>query len=235
MMSAQDIDHGVYTLALFPDPGAPAVMTSARLEALARELDLLERRGDVRLVLLRGGTRAFCLGAELSFIAAASRSDLHAYLDRGRNFCARLASLPVPTIAAVGGLALGGGFELALACDLCWADRRAAFGFPEGDAGLVPAWGGVERVLARLHQSLGWELLLGRRVGSAAAETCGLVSRVFESRGFFEAAAAQARELAALDPRVLRALKNSAISARSGQGDNAILQCLSLQAECETP
>lgn len=232
-MSAAANGQALVVLDLFVDRTASPVMTPARLDALERELDVLARREDLGLVMLRGGSRAFCLGAELAFIRSASSAALRDYLNQGRRVCDRVASLQAPTIAAVGGMALGGGFEFAVACDLCWIDRRAVFGFPEASAGLIPAWGGIERALARMPRSLAWELLLGRRMGSAGAQACGLATRVFESRGFQDAVLAEATKLAELNPQVLRALKRSAVAAPQRLFDVAASECLALCAERE--
>lgn len=232
-MTVSHIGNGLHTLSLFPEKDTSAVMTPANMAALELALDELERRTDLGLVVLLGGRRAFCLGAELSFIESASQSELMAYLAQGRRLCERLAALPVPTIAAVGGMALGGGLELALACDIRWGDRRAAFGFPEGRSGLIPAWGGIERSFARMPISLAWEMLLGQRIGSERAAACGLISRVFESRGFMDAVVEQAVALATQRSEVLRALKSAAHFANKGQGDEALSLCFSLQTERE--
>lgn len=232
-MTVSHIGNGLYTLSLFPEKDTSAMMTPANMAALELALDELERCIDLGIVVIFGGRRAFCLGAELSFIESASQSDLMAYLAQGRRLCDRLADLPVPTIAAVGGMALGGGMELALACDLRWADQRAAFGFPEGRSGLMPAWGGVERSFTRMPLSLAWEMLLGHRIGSERAMGCGLVSRVFESRGFMDAIVKEATALSTQRGEVLRALKSAALSASRGKGDDALSLCFSLQTERE--
>jgi enoyl-CoA hydratase/carnithine racemase len=209
-------------------------MTLAQLESLERDLDILDRNEGVGLVIVRGGLRAFCLGADLAFISTASPAALRAYLEQGRRVCERIAALKTPTIAAVGGLALGGGFEFALACDVCWIDRRAAFGFPEASAGLVPAWGGIELAMQRMPRGLAWELLLGRRMGSAGAQACGLATRVFSSRGFQDTVLAEATTLMALGPAILRALKRSAATAAPGPADRATDDCIALLAERTT-
>lgn len=232
-MTASLIGNGLYTLSLFPEGDSSAVMTPAHLTRLELALDGLECCADLGLLVIFGGRRAYCLGAEISFIQSASSADRMAYLSRGRRICDRIATLPVPTIAAVAGMSLGGGMELALACDMRWSDRRAVFAFPEGRSGLIPAWGGIERSLARLPNSLAWEMLLGHRIGSERAAACGLVSRVFESRGFMETVVDQAMVLVNERTQVLRALKSASLSSVSGQGDDALSLCFTLQTERE--
>jgi enoyl-CoA hydratase/carnithine racemase len=230
-VSCSAIGQGLVVLDLFTDRTASPVMTPARLDSLERDLEVLDRDEGVGLVIVRGGLRAFCLGAELAFIGSAPPVALRAYLDQGRRVCDRIASLKTPTIAAVGGLALGGGFEFALACDVCWIDRRAAFGFPEASAGLVPAWGGMELAMQRMPRGLAWELLLGRRMGSAGAQACGLATRVFSSRGFEDAVLAEATTWIALGPEVLRSLKRSAATAAQGPAGQAANECIALLAQ----
>lgn len=228
-MNAPTAVSRLHVLNLFADLAAAPVLGMARIEALEAELDGLERRDDLALVLVRGGQRAFCLGADLAFIAEAPQPALQAYLERGRRLCDRIAAMPVPTIAAVGGMALGGGLELALACDIRWADRRAAFAFPESGAGLIPAWGGVQRSLACLPRGIALEMMLGHRIGSATALNFGLVSRLFEGRDFGDAVLAQAQMLAGQGSAVLRALKRSVLGVCAGQGDDAVRLSHALQ------
>lgn len=179
-------------------------LTPALLEALGATLRRLAQLEDPTLIVLAGGPREFCLGADLDALRSAAAP---AYLALGQEVVAALADSPVPTIAVVGGLALGGGFELALACDLRWAATRAAFGLPEAGHGLVPTWGAVAALARQLPHAVAWELLLGQRISGRRARDLGLVSRLFAGPDPLPQAMAAAAELALLGRETLIGLK----------------------------
>lgn len=205
---------GVVTLA--PTRSQCSRLTPARLEALGEAVERLASDEHVALIVLFGGAREFCLGADLDLLRAASAAEAERYLRLGQEVMAGLAAASAPTLAAVGGLALGGGFELALACDLRWAHRRAAFALPEADAGLVPAWGAARSLRRELPSALAWELLTGARIGAARAREAGLIGRIFEDRDFDGRVLGQARALAACGRAVLCGLKTAWRAARDG-------------------
>jgi enoyl-CoA hydratase/carnithine racemase len=214
-------DGPVAVLAMPARPGDRVKLTPSRLAGLARAVEAVSRDADAALLLLFGGAREFCLGADLGALRASDRAAAEAYLAEGQRVLASLGSLPVPCIAAIGGLALGGGFELALACDLRWAHRRAAFALPEAEAGVVPAWGAASALARELPGAQAWELLLGGRIGAGRAAELGLVGRVFEGPDFEAEARDAARSLAGLGRPVLAGLKEVWRAARSGGGEAA--------------
>ncbi|MGW3350964.1 enoyl-CoA hydratase/isomerase family protein [Nonomuraea rubra] len=116
-------------------------------------------------VLVRtGGNRVFCVGADIRAFSRLSAADMwRRWITAGHRVFDRLARLPQPTIAVVDGLAVGGGLELALACDLRIAHSRAAFGLPETGLGTIPGWGGTERLTRLVGASRAKELILTRR------------------------------------------------------------------------
>lgn len=203
-----DLDGAVALVLLCPDASGRIRLTPALLNSLADAVCELEWSTEIALVLLSGKGREFCVGADLDRLRSDSPERVDAYLKRGQEVMARLAALPVPVIAAVNGLALGGGFELALACDIRWAQSRTVFGLPEGRLGLVPAWGAVAGLASRIPQAIAWELLLGQRVSASRATELGLVGRVLEGRGFLHSAMAAAAELAATGRGALAGLKS---------------------------
>lgn len=184
------------------------VLTEARVMRLLADVETLARDESLALVLVTGGTKTFCLGADLSALRTGKPEDRERYLRAGQRLIDALFMLPVPTVAAVGGLALGGGFEVALACDLRWAHRRAVFALPEAREGVVPAWGAVFELARELPGALAWELLLGSRIGALTAQQMGLVGRVFHGPNFSGQVWAAAQELALLGGKVTRALKS---------------------------
>jgi len=150
---------------------------------------------DVRAVVLSGAPgRAFCAGADLKERNGMSDQEIQAQRPVTRGLFGAVRDLPQPTVAAVHGFALGGGFELALSCDLIVADETAVLGLPEVTVGLVPGGGGTQLSLRRLGAGLAADLVLtGRRVSIDEAERRGIIDR----RTPAGAAGAVALELAA--------------------------------------
>lgn len=208
---------GIAALRLAPNAARRSVLTPDRLASLHATLDELARREDVALVVIFGGSREFCLGADVEVLGDSAAGEADGYLRMGESVMERLAAMPVPTVAAVKGPALGGGFELALGCDFCWAHSRSVFALPEARAGLIPAWGGVRALAARLPAASAWELLSGARVSARRAHALGLIGRVVEGGEFDTRIMSDARELAGLGKETLSALKSS-WRAATGQG-----------------
>lgn len=136
----------------------------------------------VRGLIITGAGKAFVAGADIREMAAMSPDDAHAHSSRMHKVTLALEELPVPVIAAVNGYALGGGCELAMACDLIYAASNASFGQPEVGLGLVPGFGGSVRLPRRVGPGFARELLFtGRRLTAAEAREAGLVTAVFDS------------------------------------------------------
>jgi enoyl-CoA hydratase len=152
------------------------------LAGLDEALGALERDPTVRAVVLTGaGENAFVAGADIARMQSFSAVQAEAFAARGQRVLDRLAALPVPTIAAVNGFALGGGCELAMACDLVVASARARFGQPEVKLGVIPGFGGTQRLVRRVGWSNALDLCLtARMVGAEEAQRMGLCSRVVE-------------------------------------------------------
>jgi enoyl-CoA hydratase/carnithine racemase len=151
--------------------------TLAELGRVGRELAL---DTSVRAALLTGsGHKAFCAGADLKERAGMSDDEVRAMLRAYRSELAWLGTSPFPVIAAINGAALGGGFELALACDLRVAADTAVFGLPETSLGIIPAAGGTQRLPRLAGHAKALELiLLGTRLTAEEALALGVVNRV---------------------------------------------------------
>ena len=191
------------------------------LHELARAVDGLRADASVRAVVVTGaGEKAFSAGADIAAMAAMSAAEGHAYSRLGHEVMACLEALAVPVVGAVNGVALGGGFELALACDLLVASARARFGLPEITLGLIPGFGGTQRLVARVGQARARELIYSGRVfGAEEAERFGLVTRVVAPEEVAGAAAALAAELAGRAPVALQAAKRATAVARDADLD----------------
>jgi enoyl-CoA hydratase/carnithine racemase len=171
-------------------------------------LTAVERVENVRLLVLQGEGKVFSVGADLAAVEALPSHEARDFFERGRALIRRLERLDALTVAAVNGLALGGGLELALACDLRWAHARAVFGFPEYKLGLIPAWGGIRFLHRLLPSAQAFEFVTrGRYIGVRAAHRFGLVSRIFDGPDFEGRLRAAIEEFRAQDAGALRALK----------------------------
>jgi len=124
------------------------------------ELDQVERNPNIRVVVVTGTGRAFCAGADLGELDGLSVADARVLLERGQATFRRIERMPVPIIAAVNGVALGGGFELALATSFIVAVEGARFGLPEASLGLIPGYGGTQRLPARIGRQAALAVML---------------------------------------------------------------------------
>jgi enoyl-CoA hydratase/carnithine racemase len=156
---------------------------SAALEAaLDAALDRPEVR-DARAVVITGGARAFSAGADVGELRDADPAAILAYYRATGAVYERVAALPQPTIAAIAGWCLGGGFELALACDFRVADETAVFGLPEVAIGILPSSGGAHRLVALVGTARAKELVLLReRLSAREAAELGVVTEVVADR-----------------------------------------------------
>jgi enoyl-CoA hydratase len=190
-------------------PRALNALDPTALRELARTVRGLRRDAALRAVVVTGaGEKAFSAGADIAAMAAMSAAEGHAYSRLGQEVFGRLEALPVPVVAAVNGVALGGGLELALACDLIVASATARLGQPEIVLGLIPGFGGTQRLVRRVGQGRARDLIyLGRQVGAEEALRIGLVDRVVASDRLADEAAALAAELAAKAPVALAEAK----------------------------
>ena len=191
--------------------------TFAGLEDAFNEI---EQDAGVRCVIVTGaGERAFCAGADIHELNGLGAEGAMAFMALGQRLFDRIAQSPKPTIAAINGYALGGGLELAMACDIRIAAAPAAFGQPEITLGSLPGWGGTQRLPLLVGLGRARELILtGRIIEATEAERIGLVSQVVPAAELISTAGALAERLASLAPIAL-ALAKDAI--RQVEGDLA--------------
>ena len=215
-------------------------MTIDRQEALnALDVDTLTELRDrlrevgsddnVRVVVLTGaGEKAFVAGADIKYMSGLGVGEAKEWGALGHEAGRLLETMPKPTIAAINGFALGGGCELALACDIRYASRSAKLGQPEVNLGIIPGWGGTQRLARATTLAYAKELIFtGRVVGAEEAERRGLVNAVFDDGELMEKALETARLIASKSPVALAAAK--AACNRALQGDHAA----SLAAEAD--
>lgn len=184
-------DGGTVTVVI-DRPSSLNALSPDVLDALAAAFaDLAAEGPSVRGVILTGaGGRAFVAGADIRAMAEMSVEEGTATARRGHAVAAAIEALPAPVIACVDGFALGGGLELALACDFIYATDASAFGQPEVLLGLIPGFGGTVRLPRAVGAALAKELIYtGRRIGIDEAVASGLVLRRFPDRDAMLAAA----------------------------------------------
>ena len=198
----------VATVTLNRPEALNAISTELATE-LAEAFEPLTTDPGVRAVVLTGaGERAFCVGADLKQRAGFDDHGWFVQREAFRRGFAAVRRCPLPTVAAVAGFALGGGTELALACDLVVAAEDATFGLPEVRLGLVPAGGGTQLLVRRVGRSVARDLVLtGRRVEADEALRLGLADRVVPRGEALAAAAALAAEIAGNAPTAVRMAK----------------------------
>ena len=166
--------------------------------------------GEVRAVVVSGrGERAFCAGSHVGEFEAQRGPGGRARLELEQQAWHRLAGLPMPTIAAIEGNAVGGGLELALCCDLRVASERAKLGMPEVRLAVIPGSGGTQRLPRIVGEARAKELILtGRVLDAAEAERIGLVHRVVPAGEALAVARAIGEEIAARGPLAVREAKH---------------------------
>ena len=181
------------------------------VEEIGQALLELESEGPRVIIVTGAGERAFIAGADIRAMSAMDPIEAKRFSEIGHAAMALLDRSPIPTIAAVNGYALGGGCEVALACDIRIAAENANFGFPEVGLGILPGLGGTQRLPRLIGPALAKELIFtGRRIGAGEAREIGLANRVVGRGEALSAARELAEEISANGPLALRHAKAAA-------------------------
>lgn len=205
------VDGAVATLALCRPP--VNAIDDAMLDALDGALAELEARPDVAVVRVASAGKAFCAGADLEMVSrrvgrAEGAAEMVATVRRFHQVFDRLAALPAVTLAEIGGAALGGGLELALACDVRIAAHEARLGLPEAKVGLLPGAGGTQRLTRQCGPGVAARIILtGELIDGREAQRLGLVQWSVPAEDLATTATAIATRAAALSPEAVRAAK----------------------------
>ena len=183
------------------------------LDELRAAFGELEADGAVRAVVLTGaGGKAFCAGADLEEGFDATEDNVRAIVRRGQEVFQYIEHFPKPVVAAVTGYAFGGGFELMLCCDVAVAEENANVGQPEVTRGLIPGWGGTQKIPRIAGKSAALELmLLGNRIRAPKAAELGLVNQVVPKGEGLNAAKDIARKLAKNPALPMRLIKDAVL------------------------
>jgi enoyl-CoA hydratase/carnithine racemase len=193
-------------------PEVRNALSPEMMEQIAAELERLDPDPEVRCVVIAGSEKVFAAGADIK--AMSERSFAEALRHPAASFWRRLAAIKTPMIAAVSGYALGGGCELALACDMIVASDGATFGQPEINLGIIPGGGGTQRLARVVGKQRAMELVLtGRRFDAGEALTMGLVNKVVPDGRWLEEAMGLARDVAKQPPIAARLAKQAVLVA----------------------
>jgi enoyl-CoA hydratase len=202
------IEDGV-GIATMNRPKALNALNAATLRDLGALLVEVEADRTLRALVLTGaGDKAFVAGADIAEMKGLSPLEARRFAEMGQRTFERLEGLGIPTIAAVNGFALGGGCELAMACDLVYASEKARFGQPEVNLGILPGFGGTQRLQRRVGPARAMEMILtGDMADAATAKAWGLALDVLAPEKLLEHALGQARKIASKGPGAVAACK----------------------------
>ncbi len=198
-------DDGAVSTCTINRPAALNALNAAVMDGLTEVFRTKAHREGLRAVILRGaGEKAFVAGADIAGMADFTPAQAESFARKGQDLAAAVLACPVPVIAAVDGFALGGGCEVAMCADILIAGPRAKFGQPEVNLGVIPGFGGTQRLVRRVGMAAAMDLCLtGRIIGSAEAVAIGLASRAVEGSAY-EAAKEVAATIAQKGPVAVR-------------------------------
>ena len=209
-------------------PKALNALNRETLEELKQVIDGIDTAATRCVIVTGGGEKAFVAGADIAAMQNMTKAEAKAFSDFGNGVFRALETLPIPVIAAVNGFALGGGCELAIACDIRVCSENAVFGQPEVALGITAGFGGTQR-LARLIGE-GWAkqlLYTAARIKAPQALEIGLVNQIFPAGELMDAAMGIAKAIAANGPIAVSATKTALTEGLEMDTDSA----LALEAE----
>ena len=193
----------------FNRPKALNAINPGVLEEVGDALNKIEADSGVRVLVLTGeGEKAFVAGADIAYMVKLSPLEGRKFSRGGHELLFRLENLPIPVIACVNGFALGGGTEIAMACDFIYASENAKFGQPEINLGVIPGFGGTQRLSRLVGKAMAKELCMtGMMISAQEAKEIGLVNRVFPHDKLWEETLKTANLMAGKGKVSLRAAK----------------------------
>jgi len=185
-------------------------LSTPLLQEVDIALDEAERADDARVVILTGaGPKAFVAGADIAEYSELDASAFDAYQERSRRLFTRIDAFPKAVIGAINGFALGGGFEIALCCDVLVASESARFGLPEGLLGLSPGGGGTQRLTRAVGVYVAADVLLSaRHLTATEGQALGLVAEVVAPGALMDSALAKATAIARIGPLAGRTMRD---------------------------
>jgi len=203
--------EGAIRVVTIDRPRALNAIDVATMQALLAAFEACAHTPQLRVVIVTGaGERAFVAGADVAALAGMTPVEAHGFSRLGHRVGAAIEALPVPVIAAVNGFALGGGCELALACDFVYASTTARFGLTEARLGVIPGFGGTVRLAKRIGVARAKELLFtAETIDAAEAARLGLVNRLCEPAALMTEARRVAGVICARAPLAVASAKRA--------------------------
>jgi enoyl-CoA hydratase len=204
------VEEGIATIT-FNRPKALNALNGVLLEEFAAALAEIEANEDIRVLVLTGaGEKSFVAGADISEIATFNTLQAKLFARKGQLIINRLQDLSIPVIAAVNGFALGGGSEIALACDFIYAADSSRFGLPEISLGIIPGFGGTQRLARAVGPGMAKEMIFtGKMISAQEAAAMGMVNSVCTADTLMDAVLKTAGVIAAKGKVSLRAAKQA--------------------------
>ncbi|MEH0155748.1 enoyl-CoA hydratase-related protein [Limibacter armeniacum] len=184
MMDFQNLlleqQNGILTITINREDKLNALNVKT-IEEIEQAIQIAYDETDIRVVIITGkGSKAFVAGADIAEIAELNELNARKFSERGQEVFEKIEHCPKPVIAAVNGFALGGGSEIAMACHIRVASENAKFGLPEVSLGLIPGYGGTQRLPKLVGKGLAYEMILtGEMISASRAAEIGLVNHVY--------------------------------------------------------
>lgn len=195
-------------------------------EQIDELLDAIEADPQIRVLVVTGtGPKSFIAGADINELVSYTPAQGYRHIEVGHRLFTRIENLQIPTIASINGYCLGGGFEIAMACDIRLASANAKFGLPEINIAMVPGWGGTERLPRLIGQSRAAAMMItGEMIAIDEAVGCGLVYRQFATVDALRTGTdALAQKLAGFAPLSMKATKQMLLTS-GGLSPDQIVQ-----------
>jgi enoyl-CoA hydratase len=201
-------DDGVALLTV-NRPKALNALNPQTLDEIDRAIDEVEQNDKIKVLVITGaGDKAFIAGADITEFPKMNALQAYKFAEKGQNVFFRLEQLPKPVIACVNGFALGGGCELAMSCDFIYASEKAKFGQPEINLGIIPGFGGTQRLARLVGRAKAKELCMtGEMISAEEAKNIGLVAKIFPAESLLDETLKIASALAQKSQIAIRAIK----------------------------
>ncbi|GLI36139.1 enoyl-CoA hydratase-related protein [Desulforhabdus amnigena] len=203
-----EVKDGVGVLT-FNRPKALNALNPKTLEEVESVIDATRKDENIRVLVLTGaGDKAFVAGADISEFPKMNPLQARMFAEKGQEVFFKLEQLPKPVLACVNGFALGGGCEIAMSCDFIYASDKAKFGQPEVNLGVIPGFGGTQRLARLIGRAKAKELCMtGEMIDAQQAKDLGLVAKVFPADQLMEETMKVAKLLSTRGQGVLRSIK----------------------------
>lgn len=217
-----EIKEGIGYLTL-NRPQSLNALNNAVLQELSGLLDEIAENNEVEVVVVTGAGKAFIAGADIKEMAEKTALEAREFSALGHEVMLKLENLPQPTIAAVNGYALGGGLELAMACDMRVASKKAKFGQPEVGLGVIPGFGGTQRLPRLIGKAFASEMLYtGGMYDAEQAYQMGLVNRVVEPDELMDSVEELARQIMSKGKIAVQLAKSAVVNGLDMDLDSAL-------------